>query len=137
MGKAFGFEDRKTASFVIGDPGADNKQIRLFRAPNRLSIMDAWIVSTNAQGAGTATEWMLHNFGTAGTAIKSSGGTIGAMLGGTASPLSGGVPSQFTLTNTEMADGEWLVADYQEDSDWSEGAVTVFVEYIDGEASTS
>jgi hypothetical protein len=135
----FGYLSRVPLSFVIGDPGADDRQIHLFKAPAYSTILNAWIQVAVAQGAGSAGEFMLQNWGTVGTSIKASGGTIAAALGGTAaaSRLSADTPTAFTISAGELAEGEWVVLDYQETGDWTEGAVSVHFDLVVGDAGTS
>lgn len=129
----FGSENRHTVSWVIGDPGADNKQIHLFRAPSNqpVEILAAYIAVQNAQGAGSAGNFALHNYGTAGTAVA---GTVAAALGGTAAAarLSAATPSAYTLTDGTLTANQWLVLDYQETGDFVEGNVHISVEYVLG-----
>lgn len=127
----FGSENIRSLSFRIGDPGADNKQIHLWRAPKACEILRAYIVVQNAQGAGSAGEFALHNYGTAGTSVS---GTVAGAKGGTASAsrLSAATPAAYTLTEGTMAEGEWLVLDYQETGDWVEQQVTISIDYVAG-----
>lgn len=133
---AFGANIIHSMTVTFGDPGADNKQIALFRAPSEtaVEILRAYIVVQGAQASGSAGEFALHNYGTAGTAIKSTGGTIAAALGGTAtaSRLSANTPSAYTLTEGTMAAGEWMYVDYQETGDWVEGNVSITFDYVLG-----
>lgn len=130
----FGSENVETIVRVVADPGADNKQLHLWRAPRACEVKTAYIVSRDAQGAGSAGEFTLHNYGTAGTAIKSTGGTIVATLGGTASAarLAAGVPKAGTIVEGTLAEGEWVVLDYQETGDWVESAVLVQFDVVYG-----
>jgi hypothetical protein len=131
---SFGSEQVYTITRVLSDPGADNKQYHLWRAPAACEVKRAYIVSRDAQGAGSAGEFTLQNWGTAGTAIKSSGGTVVATLGGTASAarLAAGTPKAGTLVEGTLAAGEWLVLDYQETGDWVESAVVIQFDVVYG-----
>lgn len=128
---SFSFENVKTITRSISDPGADNKQVHLFRAPQSCEILRAYISVQNAQGAGSAGAFQLENWGTAGTAVA---GTVAAAEGGTASAdrLAAATPVAYTLTDGTLAAGEWLVLDYQETGDFVEGQVTITFDYVDG-----
>jgi hypothetical protein len=128
---AFGSDIVHSVTVIVGDPGADNKQIHLWRAPVAAEIKRAYIAVQNAQGAGSAGAFALHNFGTGGTAV---GGTVAAALGGTAtaSRLSAATPSAYTISEGTMAAGEWLVLDYQETGDWVEQQVAITFDYVLG-----
>ena len=130
----FGSDQIKSITVVIADPAADNKQIHLWKAPNECTILSANIVCQNAQGAGSAGSFALHNFGTAGTAV---GGTVAAALGGTAaaSRLSASTPAAYTISDGYLEDGEWLVLDYQEVGDWVEQNVSITWDYVTGKGS--
>jgi len=133
----FSSEVKRAYTFHITDPGADDKQIHLWRAPEACEIKSAYIVARDAQGAGSAGQFALHNYGTAGTAIKASGGTVAAAKGGTATAdrLSAGTPEAYTISEGTMAAGEWLVLDYQETGDWVEALVTIVIEVVPGVAA--
>ena len=124
----------ETVTLNLTDPGADNKQIHVWRAPRACEVVRAYIAVQNAQGAGSAGEFTLQNWDTAGTAIKSSGGTIVATLGGTASAsrLSAATPSAGSVVEGTMAAGEWVVCDYQETGDWVEQHVTITFDVVYG-----
>lgn len=133
---AFGADRVHSMSVVIGDPGATSKNIALWRVPTEapIEILRAYVTVQNAQGAGSAGKFELQNWGTGGTAIKSSGGTVAAGLGGTAagSRLSAATPSAYTLTEGTMAAGEWLYCNYTETGDFVEGTVSVTWDYVLG-----
>lgn len=127
----FGYDNKKHASFLLTDPGADNKQIRLFKADTAIEITAVSVVSRDAQGAGSAGNFTLLNYGTSGTAVA---GTITTAVGGTASAdrLAAGVPSAATVSDGTLSSGQWVVLDYQETGDWVEGLVTVDITYVNG-----
>ncbi len=135
----FGSNNVQTVSFHIADPGGDDKDIHLMRAPSEsdVTIKRAYLTVQGAQGAGSATEFELQNWGTAGTAIKSSGGTVAAALGGTAaaSRLSAATPAAYTISNDTLAAGEWLVLNTQETGDWVEVQATISLDYVIGKGS--
>lgn len=118
----FAYYDNKVISIVVSDPGADDTQVHLFRAPEAMQIVSAYAITTEDMGAGTAPQLALHNYGTAGTAV---GGTIAANVAGTANPLSANEPAAFTLADPDLEAGEWVVLDVQEINDWSGGLVTL------------
>jgi len=115
----------------------DNVQQRILRAPNAedgggLTILRAYAVNEAATGAGTAFSLSLHNYGTAGTAIKADGGTVAAPIGGTADPFAAGVPKAFVLSNAYLAAGEWLVLDKRETNSSDPTRGVVVIDYLLG-----
>lgn len=115
----------------------DNVQQRILRAPDAddgggLTLLAAYAVNEAATTSGTAFSLALHNYGTAGTAIKASGGTVAAAIGGTADVFVAGAPKAFTLSNAFLAAGEWLVLDKQEDSSSDPTRGVVVIEYLLG-----
>lgn len=96
------------------DWDGNNKVMPVLRAPNAedgggLTILRAYAVNQAATTSGTAFSLALHNYGTAGTAIKAAGGTVAAAIGGTADAFVAGKPKAFVLSNAYLAAGEWLV----------------------------
>lgn len=135
----FGSENEKVLSLVIdADPGADNKQFHLMKAPRALTVTAMYVTAAVAQGAGTACVFALHNYGTSGTALESGGTVVGA-IGGTASAsrLSAGVPKAGTITSGQayIDVGEWLVLQYNEEGSGFQSGdrFAVEVHYRDGE----
>jgi hypothetical protein len=113
----------KTLMIEVDPAGAD--QFHIMKAPSALTILEAYMVSENNLGAGTAFTLTLQNWGTAGTAVQTSG-TI-AVANGTG--LSANVPLAATLTEAAqyIADNEWLVLDYAETGGgWQSGDRAVF-----------
>jgi len=115
----------------------NNVHQRILRAPNAedgggLTILRAYAVNEAATTAGTAFELALHNYGTAGTAIKAVGGTVAAPLGGIADPFKAGVPKAFVLSNAYLAAGEWLVLDKQETGSSAPTRGVVVIDYLLG-----
>ncbi len=114
--------DILTVSMIVPDPGADNKQLFLFRAPDNeygggCRVLQAWASAANAQGAGTSFSFQLLKYSNAGTPAVN--GTISAAIGGTAATYwSAGVPQEFVIDEDHafLDAGEWLVCDYQEDN---------------------
>lgn len=134
----FGSDNIQSMTVLVADPGADAKSIALWRAPAAAEILRAYITVQNAQGAGSAGNFALHNFGTGGTAIKSSGGTVAAGKGGTATAdrLSAATPVAYTLSEGTMASGEWLYLQYEEVGDFVEGLVSISFDYLLGIAAS-
>ena len=128
----FGRNNIQTVVYTVNDPGADNKQLHMWRAPMACEILNAYIVSQVTQTSSTAGEFALHNFGTAGTAIKSTGGTIAASPCGTAAVLTAETPKAYTITEGTLAEGEWVVLDYQENGDFTEVNVVIVFDYVLG-----
>ena len=119
---------------TASDWQGDTKVAKLFRAPTAahgggMTILEAFASNEGATGAGTSFSWALHNYGTAGTAIKSTGGTIAAAIGGTASPWAAGVAQEFTLSYPYIAPGEYVVLakDEVNSSDPSRGCICLLV----------
>ena len=118
--------DTKILSYALGDPGGDNKQLFLLRAPSAAFGGGITILSGEAvQGAavanslgvgGTTFTLALHKYTNAGTPAVY--GTIAAAIGGTAVGWGAGVPNAFTITTSGstnyLSPGEWLVLQYNE-----------------------
>lgn len=110
-------QEVKIVSFPIADPGGDNKQLFLFKAPEDakgggITIIDAEGLNTAATGVGTTFTYQLLKYSNAGTPALN--GTISDILGGTAAPWAANVPKQFTISAGFVDAGEWVVLDYQE-----------------------
>lgn len=131
----FGSNNVKTITYHLADPGADNKQYHVFRAPKALEFIRGYIICRDAQGAGSAGAFEWQNWGTAGTSVA---GTVFTSAGGTASGsrLSAETPSALTVSEGTMAEGEWLVLDYQETGDWVENTVSFTLDYVLGVGAT-
>lgn len=104
----------------------------LFAAPSDahgggITILAAYGVNAAATGAGTGFALQLENWGTGGTAIKASGGTLAAAIGGTADPWAASTPKSFTISNSFVDAGEWVVVRKNEtnSSDPTRGVVVV------------
>jgi len=114
--------ERFTVSHVIPDPGGDNKQLFIFKAPSNalgggVRLMAADAVNGAATGAGTSHSFALHKYSAAGTPAVN--GTIAPAIGGTAATIwADAVPQEFVIdTDYNFIDaGEWVVLDYQEDN---------------------
>jgi hypothetical protein len=122
----FGSSTPATVVFDLAvDPAGASANYPIWRAPIACTINGFNMQSNKTQNAGTATVGQLVNFGTAGTAIKASGGTISASLGGTAaaSRLTANVPARTTtMTNPYVAAGEYVTFAYAEEgAGWESG----------------
>lgn len=102
----------------------------IFKAPaaadgGGIKILRAYVVDAAATSSGTAYTLSLYNYGTAGSSVE---GTIGT-VGGTADPLSASTPKAFTLTaaQTIIDAGEWIVLGKAEtnSSDPTRGCVVI------------
>jgi len=130
--------DVKILSVPVPDPGADNKQIFLLKAPSDslgggIRILAASAVNGATLGAGTSFSFALHRYSSAGTPAVN--GTIAAAIGGTAATFwTSGVPQSFTIDSTYsfLDAGEWLVLDYQEDTAGNPTNACVNIHYVMG-----
>ena len=124
---AFTSQIPETIVLHVPDPAADDKQRVVWRAPVACEVKSAYISAQAAQNAGSAGEYLLLNYGTAGTANE---GTVVSVMGGTAaaSRLSALTPATGTVSEGTMAAGEFLVLDYQETGDFVEEFVTIILE---------
>ena len=130
--------DVKVNTFPVPDPGGDNKQLFVMRAPDNgkgggIRIIDAYAVNGAAANAGTSFSLALHKYSNAGTPAVN--GTIAAAIGGTAATVwASGVPQQFTVNDSYgyLDAGEWLVVDYQEDTAGNPTNAFVTVHYLVG-----
>lgn len=115
----------------------DNVQQRILRAPDAedgggLTILRAYAVNEAATDGTASFSLSLHNYGTAGTAIKAVGGTVAGPLGGLTDPFEAGVPKAFVLSNAYLAAGEWLVLDKQEDGSSDPTRGVIVIDYLLG-----
>ena len=138
----FGSNNVQSVTLHIDLDPAGNDVYHVWRAPVAATVQRVVAMSNKTQNAGTAIAIELHNYGTAGTAIKSSGGTIGGGLGGTASAsrLTADVPAASTsFTNPYLAAGEYVrLALTEEGSGWQAGEnLTVQVEYVLGKQAAN
>lgn len=110
--------DIKIISFPLQDTAngwqGDDVTGHVFRAPTDalgggLTIVGIDVVTATATGAGTSWAVQVENWGTAGTAIKASGGTIAAAIGGTVDPFAANTPKTGTISNAFLDAGEWVV----------------------------
>lgn len=126
----FGYDNVKTFSVVIGDPGAD-AAVALLVAPKPLEIVSLKLFSGRAitAGDGTAVVLTVYNGGTVGTATT----VVGTAIGGTTTDYAVGI-QDFSLGDGTMSADQVLWAKYDET-----GTVAPFIvicgEYIEGVAA--
>ena len=108
---------------VAVDPAGD-KVYTVFRAPSYATIKRLTAQTSIAHNAGTAYALSLLNYGTAGTAVV-SGGTVSAVIGGTASPFAANVPATTaTMPAPILEEGQYLVLNLDEQgAGWQAGEV--------------
>jgi len=115
---------------TISDPGGDDKQIHLFKAPQSMTLVDAYVTCSTAMGTSKGAQLTLQNWGTGGIAVQ-TGGTITDTIGGSAAAdaIAAATPAAFTIAaaSKKLASGEWLVLDYQEQGDFQGGVMRVHV----------
>lgn len=110
----------------------------ILRAPDAedgggLTILSAYAVNGAATTSSTAFALALHNYGTAGTAIKAgAAGTVAAPIGGTADTFAAGAPKAFTISNAFLAAGEWLALVKTEEGDSDPTRGVVVLSYVMG-----
>lgn len=128
---SFPARNPETIVIQVTDPGADNKQRVVWRAPQACEVKSAYISAQAAQGAGSAGEYTLLNYGAAGTASE---GTVVATMGGTAAAarLSALTPVAGSLVDGTLDSGDYLVLDYQETGDFVEEFVSITLEVVYG-----
>lgn len=127
---------------IDADPGAGPEIFYVFRAPVAITIENVYVVSEQAQNAGTAVTLQVLNWGTAGTGVVTDG-TVHAALGGTAtaSQLAARTPAAATINRAQnfFAAGEWVVVNYAEEgAGWIAGdRFHVNIEYVIGKGNTT
>jgi hypothetical protein len=121
----------ETIVIQVTDPGADDKQRLVWKAPKACEVISATISVQAAQNAGSAGEYTLLNYGSAGTANE---GTVVDVMGGTAvaSRLAALTPVAGTINEGTLAEGDYVVLDYQETGDFVEEHVTIVLEVVYG-----
>ena len=136
--------DVKVLTLPIADPGGDNKQIYLLRAPSTGQGGGLTILSASAVQAGTAAlshgvggttfTYALHKYTNATTPAVY--GTIAAAIGGTAQGWGAGRVQEFTIdtagSTNYLSGGEWLVLQYNEVNAGNPVLNSVTVAYIQG-----
>ncbi len=129
--------DVHTVTVALGDPGGDNKQLYVLKAPpdaagGGITVVGASIVNGAATGAGTSFSFALHRYSSAGTPALN--GTVAAALGGTASPWASGVPKAATIDSSYnfLDAGEWLVLQYNEQTNGNPTNGFATIQYVMG-----
>lgn len=105
-------------SIPVADPGADDKQIFLYKAPSDsqgggVRVASAWAENGVAlAGAGTTFTYQLLKYASNGTVCN---GTVSNILGSD-TQWAAEVPQAFTIDSSYsfLDAGEYLVLDYQE-----------------------
>ena len=117
------------------DWAGDNVIGHVMRAPaaadgGGIYIVRVTIADQLAHGAGTAYQGLLLNYGTAGTAVE---GTIGT-VGGTGDPIAAATPKAFTLTAAQQTidAGEWIVFKKDETNSQDPTRGVLVIEYLMG-----
>lgn len=108
----FAYYDKQVVSVLLADPGADDKQIYLYKAPENMQVESAYLQVSTAMTSSAAFTAALHLYDTAGTAVA---GTVAVAIGGTADPVAADTPEAWTISSGNMTTGQWLVLDYQEE----------------------
>lgn len=130
-------QDVHTLSVFVTDPGADDQQLFIGKAPTDangggITILDAYAVNSAAlAGAGTTFTFQLLTYSNAGTPAVS--GTISNVIG-SATQWGADVPQQFTISDAWVDGGEWIVCDYQELNAGNPTLAHVVVHYTMGRA---
>ncbi len=118
--------DIKTVTIFPGDPGGDNKQLFVMRAPTAAHGGAVTILAAEAVQAGTAalshgvggTTFTLALTKYTNAATPAVYGTVAASIGGTAQGWGAGRVQEFTIstsgTANQLSAGEFLVAQYNE-----------------------
>jgi len=121
-------------SWTIPDPGGDDKQIHLLKAPSDangggITIVGAYATNQAATGAGTTFTYQLLTYAASGTSVS---GTITDILGGTAAAWAAETPKAFTITDAFVDAGEWIVLDYQEVTGGNPTNSVITLQYVMG-----
>lgn len=130
MSSAF---DINTVSVAIPDPGSDDQQIFLLRAPSDsqgggLTILGGFAANGATTGAGTTFSYQLLRYSNAGTPVVN--GTITAVLDGA---WTADVPRSFVIGGDTFIDaGEYVVLDYQETASGNPTNSVVSLQYLMG-----
>lgn len=132
--------DTKIAVFNPGDPGADDKQLYLLRAPSDaqgggVRILAAYAINGAATSGGTTFTLALHKYANVSAGgTPTVNGTIAAAIGGTTDYWADNVMKAFTLDSdyTFLDAGEFLVAQYNEVSAGNPSNCSIMVHYLLG-----
>jgi hypothetical protein len=129
----FGYDDVRSESVAISDPGADGTYV-IWRAPVRatkIEILRASAVSdTSIAGVGTAITLTLLDRGTAGTATATA---VASALGATGTgDWTAGTPRAFTISEGTLDGGDYLCVGYLESGTIAPKNITVMFEWVNG-----
>lgn len=125
---------------IEADPGGDDEIFYLMKAPRALTIETAYIVSEQANNAGTAIAAQVEDWGEEGTALE---GTAVTQMGGTAAAnrLSARTPAEGTVNTAAnyFDEGDWMVIRYiEEGSGWQSGdRLQIQIDYVIGKGNTT
>lgn len=136
--------DVHVVTYALGDPGGDNKQLYLLRAPTAnqgggITILGGEVVQAGTAAlshgvGGTTYTVALHKYTNAATPVVY--GTIAAGVGGTAQGWGAGRPNTFTIdtagTLRYLGPGEYLVAQYNEVNAGNPTLASIIVRYLMG-----
>lgn len=136
--------DVHVVTYALGDPGGDNKQLYLLRAPTSAQGGGITILGGEAVQAGSAAlshgvggttfTLALHKYTNATTPAVY--GTVAAAVGGTAQGWGAGRPNEFTIdtsgTLRYLGPGEYLVAQYNEVNAGNPVLASIIVRYAMG-----
>jgi hypothetical protein len=130
-----GANDVNIISIPLGDPGGNNKQLYALRAPQQvhgggISILEAYAVNGAATGPGTSFSLALHRYTSAGT--PALGGTIAGTIGGAGGAWVSGAPKEFDVADGFVPAGEWLVIQYDEQTNGNPTLGYVNIHYVMG-----
>lgn len=131
-----GQADVNIVSIAPGDPGGDNKQLFMFKAPTDskgggISIQSASAVNGAATAGGTSFTLQLLKYSTAGTPAVNGTITTTA-IGGSTDDWAASVPKDFTINTPFVDAGEYVVVDYQEETAGNPTNLVIQVHYIMG-----
>lgn len=128
-----------TVSLPGADWAGDDVTGHVLQAPTDahgggITLLDVSVVNAAATSAGTSFALQIENWGTAGNAIKTSGGTVVPAIGGTADPFAAGTPKAGSINSgAAFVDaGEWLVLRKSEDNSSDPTRGVVVIKYVMG-----
>lgn len=114
----FAYDVKHTVTWQWSDTTAD-ASYKAWRVPTgvaKIEILEAFVVSDTALGAGTANgrAVSLLNGGTAGTATATLCGAVGTATGGTHAAWVAHTVKEFTVSEGTMTEGQYLIVKYNE-----------------------
>lgn len=130
----FGYDNVKTVSVMVSDPGAD-ASIPIWKVPSRLTKVEIITASalcdtTIADGVGTCFTLRLLDYGNAGTAVA---GTVSATLGAAGTgDWTANIPRAFTISEGTLDGGDWVVLYYNETGTVAPKNILVQIDYVSG-----